>query len=99
MKRLLSMIMRSHAAFGVGRVEPPGPAFGRPDDKLRETHPRSSCSVQLMMGFARAQPILHRRAKQMLDLDAEAGVEFVGQPLPVAMGGVALIAEQAQRAA
>jgi hypothetical protein len=23
---------------GVGWVEPTGPAFGRPDDKLRETH-------------------------------------------------------------
>ena len=22
----------------VGWVEPPGPAFGRPDDKLRDTH-------------------------------------------------------------
>jgi hypothetical protein len=35
---------------------------------------------------------LHRGAEQVLDLDAEAGVQLVRQPLPVAMGGVALIA-------
>jgi len=35
----------------------------------------------------------------MLDLEAEAGMKFVGQPLPVAMGRVALVAQEAQRPA
>jgi hypothetical protein len=39
-----------------GQVEPTGPAFGRPDDKLRETHHVSAPG--LLMGFAYALPIL-----------------------------------------
>ena len=35
----------------------------------------------------------------MLDLDAEAGVKLGRRPVPVAMGGVAPIAEQAERPA
>ena len=34
----------------VGWVEPPGPAFGRPDDKLRDTHQLQFAKV---MGFAK----------------------------------------------
>src|SRR5690242_1002226 len=37
----------------VGWVEPPGPAFGRPDDKLRETHPFHRRD---MMGIATLHP-------------------------------------------
>src|SRR5258708_7394543 len=33
----------------------------------------------------------------MLDLKPEAGMKFGRQPLPVAMGGVALVAQEAQR--
>jgi hypothetical protein len=33
--------------------EPPGPAFGRPDDKLRDVN---QLSFAKMMGFAKAQP-------------------------------------------
>src|SRR6266436_6410900 len=35
----------------------------------------------------------------MLDLEPEAGMKLVGHPLPVAMGGVAFVAQQAQRPA
>src|SRR6266853_2673356 len=42
----------------VGWVEPPGPAFGRPDDKLRETHHQPRHLEPPSMGFADAQPIL-----------------------------------------
>src|SRR3981081_4850035 len=38
----------------VGWVEPSGLAFGKPKDRLRETHRRG----RGLMGFARAQPIL-----------------------------------------
>ncbi len=36
--------------FSAGWVEPPGPAFGRPDDKLRDTH---RLKFAKMMGFAK----------------------------------------------
>ena len=42
---------------------------------------------------------LHRRAEQVLDLEAEADVKRVGEPLAVAMGRVALVAQQAERPA
>src|SRR5215475_6379222 len=54
------------------------------------------------MGFAplkRSYTPLHRRAEQVLDLEAEAGVKRVGEPLAVAMGGIALVAQQAERPA
>ena len=40
----------------VGWVEPPGLAFGKPEDRLRETHHDGAGGK--MMGFADAQPIL-----------------------------------------
>jgi len=43
------------------------------------------------------RPSLNWRAEQVLDLESEAGVKFVGEPLPVAIGGVAFVAEQAER--
>jgi hypothetical protein len=44
-------------------VEPPGPAFGRPDDELRDTH---HMWLMKMMGFARAQPILRAILRAVL---------------------------------
>src|SRR5262245_41176185 len=44
----------------VGWVKPTSPAFGRTDDKLRETHHRPSHMERAVMGFATAQPILRR---------------------------------------
>ena len=35
----------------------------------------------------------------MLDLEAKAGVKLVSEPLAVAMGGIALVAQQAERPA
>src|SRR5712671_6907579 len=45
----------------VGWVEPPGPAFGRPDDKLSETHRANAANgnnsiAQGSMGFASPNP-------------------------------------------
>ena len=40
-------------AVVVGWVEPTGPAFGRPDDKLRETHHLAGAG---MVGFAALYP-------------------------------------------
>jgi tripartite-type tricarboxylate transporter receptor subunit TctC len=52
------MISRTSSRTNVGWLEPSGPAVGRPDDKLREPHHGPVRAARLMMGFARAQPIL-----------------------------------------
>jgi hypothetical protein len=44
----------------VARVEPPGPASGRPDDKLRETREHPFNAAPPPPGFAGAQPGLQR---------------------------------------
>src|SRR5215813_12784825 len=46
------------------RVEPPGPAFGRPDDKLSETRERPFNAAPPPPGFAGAQPGLQRSSLQ-----------------------------------
>ena len=59
---------------------------------------RGHDDADLFLLIERASSIdLHRRAEQMLDLEPEAGVKLPGQPLPVAMGGVAFVAQEAQR--
>src|SRR5579864_1090898 len=45
---------------------------------------------------AGAMPTLHRRAEQVLNLESEPGVKLRGEPLAVAIGGIALIAQQAE---
>jgi carbon-monoxide dehydrogenase small subunit len=57
-----------NAKAPVGWVEPPGLAFGEPEDRLRETHHREAPSDA--MGFAGAQPIL-RVNGQTYPIDVE----------------------------
>src|SRR5882672_3533559 len=47
----------------VGWVEPPGPASGRPDDKLREIH-HGTRRLHIRDGFRSAQPILRGLTKR-----------------------------------
>jgi hypothetical protein len=44
------------AALHVVRVEPPGPAFGGPDDRLRETRGRPSDAERGILDFAALNP-------------------------------------------
>src|SRR5690242_21469063 len=59
------------ARKAVGCVEPPGLAFGEPEDRLSKTHQMPSRELPPdMMGFADAQPIL-RVNGQTYPLDVE----------------------------
>ena len=53
---------RCCGADPLGWVEPTGPAFGRPDDKLRGTHPNRTLQL---MGIAFAPPILRATDLQL----------------------------------
>ena len=59
---------------------PPGPAFGRPDDKLRDTH---QWQFATMMGFANGSTILLRLRKAVTRIALGALSSFASRRRPI----------------